>query len=67
MGLVCLLRLLGWLIEYLDGRDLKNFMNALFGSAGDLIQGDSGVSCDLGVSSHHYRIQRLSRGRERLN
>ena len=45
MGLVCLLRLLGWLIEYLDGRDLKNFMNALFGSAGDLIQGDSGVRC----------------------
>jgi hypothetical protein len=55
------------LIKYLDGGDLENFMYALFGSAGDLIQGDSGVSCDLGVSSHHYRIQRLSRGRERLN
>ena len=37
MGLICVLRLLGWLIEYLDGGDLKNFMNALFGSAGDLI------------------------------
>jgi hypothetical protein len=40
MGLVCALRLLGWAIKYLDGGDLKNFMNALFGSAGDLIQGD---------------------------
>ena len=30
--------------------DLENFINALLSSAADLIQGDSGVRCDLGVS-----------------
>ena len=45
---------------------MEDFINALLSSAADLIQGDSEVRCDLGVSSPNLTKERVGAGHESL-